>query len=969
MSTISGTSGDDTLQGTSSADKLSGGAGDDTLSGGSGSDKLSGGSGDDSLYGGSGSDKLDGGSGDDTLSGGSGSDKLAGGSGDDTLSGGSGNDELEGGSGDDTLYGGSGNDELEGGSGDDTLYGGSGNDELEGGSGDDTLYGGSGNDELEGGSGDDTLYGGSGKDELEGGSGNDILVGGDGTDYLRGGSGSDTFVYQDASDSNLCNWDRIIDFQQGKDKIDLAALLGTVNLAFTGQTPMANAVWYSNSGCSTFIYADIYGTGKADFKIELVNARGLELTASDFIGVGGSAPVADNDAYSVDEDNVLTVDAASGVLLGDTDAEGDALSAVLVTGPAHGALSLNADGSFTYTPEKDFNGTDSFTYRANDGSSDSDVATVELTVAPVNDAPVAGADSASTDEDHAVAGTVADDVTDPDDNAFTFSLVGGAPAGLIFNEDGSYSFDPSGQFESLDTNESDEVTFQYVANDGKVDSAPATVTVTINGANDAPVAQDVTGDSTDEDSVLNDRILMATDVDDEHLTYSLVGEVDGLTVNPSGTYQFDPRGQFDFLAKGTSTEFSFQYVANDGTVDSAPATVTLTITGVNDAPVAVAHTAIGFNDGEISGDDATGFLRDSVTDPDDGFVLTFTGIDGFVGDRAPGLYGEALLLDEFTGEWSYALTAAGIDRLNQGLDVDDTFKYTVEDEFDVESFSTLSVHIDSTVTAPVVTSSSSTDSAVTDTTTDGSSSDPAPEESDPNPPAGDSTPATAADNVITNVYPGDSFVIPEWALLANDQNATGNPIDIESVGGAAADDSVSHTPGTGTNGFVLFLDGTEFDPSSFTYVATYGSSSGNPVTVNVSQDLDGVIDGTSGNDILVGAKYDSAVFAGNGGDDILFGGDSGDIFDYNALSDRGTTGDVIVGFQKGSDDLDLHDLLATFSGYDGANAFTGGYLDFAQSGSDTLVQVDSDGGGDSFETLLTLNSVSLNTSDTSDFIL
>jgi hypothetical protein len=101
----------------------------------------------------------------------------------------------------------------------------------------------------------------------------------------------------------------------------------------------------------------------------------------------------------------------------------------------------------------------------------------------------------------------------------------------------------------------------------------------------------------------------------------------------------------------------------------------------------------------------------------------------------------------------------------------------------------------------------------------------------------------------------------------------------------------------------------------------------------------------------------------------LFGGNYADIFDYNALSDRGTTGDVISGFQKGLDSLDLHDLLATLSGYSAADAFSGGYLQFVDSGSDTLVQVDSDGGADSFETLLTLNGVHLSSSDTGDFVL
>ena len=59
-----------------------------------------------------------------------------------------------------------------------------------------------------------------------------------------------------------------------------------------------------------------------------------------------------------------------------------------MTGPAHGSLALNANGSFTYTPAHDYNGSDSFTYRANDGSANSNTATVNLTIASVNDAPI-----------------------------------------------------------------------------------------------------------------------------------------------------------------------------------------------------------------------------------------------------------------------------------------------------------------------------------------------------------------------------------------------------------------------------------------------------------------------------------------------------------------------------------------------------------------------------------------------------
>jgi VCBS repeat-containing protein len=99
------------------------------------------------------------------------------------------------------------------------------------------------------------------------------------------------------------------------------------------------------------------------------------------------APVAVADSYMTDEDTPLLVP-APGLLANDTDVEGDALSAVLVTGPAHGSLTLNSDGSFVYTPGANYNGVDSFTYKANDGMADSAPVTVTLSITPVNDVPV-----------------------------------------------------------------------------------------------------------------------------------------------------------------------------------------------------------------------------------------------------------------------------------------------------------------------------------------------------------------------------------------------------------------------------------------------------------------------------------------------------------------------------------------------------------------------------------------------------
>ena len=97
------------------------------------------------------------------------------------------------------------------------------------------------------------------------------------------------------------------------------------------------------------------------------------------------------------------------MLANDTDVDGSTADrGTWSTGPAHGTLTLNADGSFTYTPDANFNGTDSFTYKANDGTADSNTATVTITVTAVNDAPVAANDTYTTNEDTPLTVTAPD---------------------------------------------------------------------------------------------------------------------------------------------------------------------------------------------------------------------------------------------------------------------------------------------------------------------------------------------------------------------------------------------------------------------------------------------------------------------------------------------------------------------------------------------------------------------------------
>src|SRR5207248_1389748 len=152
------------------------------------------------------------------------------------------------------------------------------------------------------------------------------------------------------------------------------------------------------------------------------------------------------DAFSTAEDVPLNV-AAPGILANDTDVDGDHLTAALVGTTTHGTLSLNVDGSFTYTPALNYNGPDSFTYRASDGSTLGNLATVPLTVTPVHDAPLPVNDTSSTAEDIplnvAAPGVLAND-TDPEGDTLTAVLDNGPAHGtLTLNPDGSFLYTPA----------------------------------------------------------------------------------------------------------------------------------------------------------------------------------------------------------------------------------------------------------------------------------------------------------------------------------------------------------------------------------------------------------------------------------------------------------------------------------------------------------------------------------------------
>ncbi len=307
------------------------------------------------------------------------------------------------------------------------------------------------------------------------------------------------------------------------------------------------------------------------------------------------APVAGDDSFTTKEDTFLSGTVATN----DSDVDGGALVFSLIGGPIVG-LTFNPDGTFSYSPPLNSNGPVTFDYQVDDGKGGTDTATVTINVTPVNDAPVAGDDTFTTDEDTPFADTVAANDSDVDGGTLTYSLVGGPVAGLTFNGDGSFSYAPP-------LNSNGPVTFTYQVADGKGGTDTATATINVNAVNDAPVAGDDSF-TTKEDTTLNSKVSTNdSDVDGDTLTYSLVGgPIVGLTFNPDGTFSYAPPLNFN----GPVT---FDYQVDDGKGGTDTATVTINVTPVNDAPTDI--TLDNSTVDEETDAAIVGVL--TVTDPDD----------------------------------------------------------------------------------------------------------------------------------------------------------------------------------------------------------------------------------------------------------------------------------------------------------------------------------------------------------------
>ncbi|MCB0033529.1 MAG: tandem-95 repeat protein, partial [Anaerolineales bacterium] len=208
------------------------------------------------------------------------------------------------------------------------------------------------------------------------------------------------------------------------------------------------------------------------------------------VEIFNTAPEGMADVYTTAEDTALVVPAEDGVLANDFDLNGTPLTAVLVSTTNNGSLTLNADGSFTYTPTANFNGSDSFTYYATDGLANTANITVDITVTPVNDTPSATADAYDVNENSilnvAAPGVLQND-SDADGDPLTAVLVSTTNNGaLTLNTDGSFTYTPAPDYFGSDS-------FTYIATDGLANSVTTTVNITVHMVNAAPTCDSAEG--------------------------------------------------------------------------------------------------------------------------------------------------------------------------------------------------------------------------------------------------------------------------------------------------------------------------------------------------------------------------------------------------------------------------------------------------------------------------------------------
>ncbi|WP_394557290.1 tandem-95 repeat protein [Priestia aryabhattai] len=370
-------------------------------------------------------------------------------------------------------------------------------------------------------------------------------------------------------------------------------------LTYSLQDPPTNGVAVVNpDGTFTYTPNENYN-GPDTFTVLISDPSGAFIVTNVFVTVTpvNDVPVVPNYEFVINEDTSLNTQVVA------TDVDGNPLTYGLLTGPVNGTAVVNPDGTYTYTPNENYNGVDSFSVVVSDGQGGTAISTITITILPVNDPPVGPVVvTLVTNEDTPVSSQIT--AFDPDGEVLTYSLQDPPTNGVaVVNPDGTFTYTPNGNYNGPDT-------FTVLISDPSGAFIVTNVLVTVTPVNDAPVVPNYEF-VINEDTSLNSQVV-ATDVDGNPLTYGLLtGPVNGtVVVNPDGTYTYTPNENYNGVD-------SFSVVVSDGQGGTAISTITITILPVNDPPVGPVVVTLVTNEDTAVSSQITAF------DPD-GEVLTYS---------------------------------------------------------------------------------------------------------------------------------------------------------------------------------------------------------------------------------------------------------------------------------------------------------------------------------------------------------
>ena len=455
-----------------------------------------------------------------------------------------------------------------------------------------------------------------------------------------------------------------------------------------GGSPINNGGIYSGADSETLSISDVTGLDGTQYYVKLTHNKKVCLLEIENATLSVNLPTAVIDTTSTNEDTPKNIDFLDNDSFGDDGARTNT-PIILANGTTTqgGTVTLNdggtpnnpLDDTFDYIPSPNFNGVDSFQYTLTDTNGDTSTASVTINVVSQNDAPVAVNDTASTSEDTPVSFDIVGNDNDLDGtiDPATVDLdpaTPGVQTTFTVPNQGTYTVDNLGEvtFTPVANFNGTTTPVNYTVNDNEgTTSSPATITVTVTDVNDAPVAVNDTASTPEDTPVSFDVVGNDTDLDGTidpatvDLDPATLGVQTTFTVPNQGTYTVDNLGEVTFtpVAKfnGIATPVNYTVNDNEGTT-SSPATITVTVSDVNEAPVAVNDSAstsedtpvsfdIVANDTDLDGtidpatvdlDPATPGVQTTFTVPNQGTYtvdnlgeVTFTPVANFNGSATP----------------------------------------------------------------------------------------------------------------------------------------------------------------------------------------------------------------------------------------------------------------------------------------------------------------------------------------------